>query len=453
MMNLKKITLVLVSLCLIYTINITAVKDTKYHHVLTIQPPDLESDAYFGYSIACDESYIVVGEVWRKVEGKYHAGKAYIFDSDGNLKAELQSPTPLIEARFGRSVAIKGDIVVIGEPLAGVDEIDYGPGKVHIFDVDGNLQATITPPEPNRLGRFGIVVAINGDKLVVSESGDNFGEFTHAGKVHIYDLEGNLLTAIKSPEPFEGGGSGGNFGFSLACNNYIIVVGEVHTTVDDKYGAGRVFVFNFDGDLLASLQSPEPQSEGGFGQSVAVIGELILVGEHYAEVEGKSRAGKVHVFDLEGVLLYTLQSPEPSETALFGRKVAVSDSLIVIGERGADGESADEGLVHLYDLDGNWVATLKSPSPYPNGEFGSYVTFSGDAIVVAERSSVIGEYKAGQVHLYRFGSAVEVQEPVEETTSETEKPETEPRGGIPGYPLWSILAALGVYYLIKETAK
>jgi len=378
--------------------------EEEYHHVLTLDSPDPESNTYFGYSIVVGEDIIVVGEVWSKVEGYYHAGKAYIYDYDGNLKASLQSTTPMTEATFGRSVALDGETIIVGEPTVGVEGI--ASGKVNIFDLEGNLKATLSSPEPVYLSRFGYDVTIKGEKIVVSESGATFGEYSHAGRVHVYDLEGNLLTTLQSPEPFEGGGSGGNFGYSLDFSGNIVVVGEVHTTVDDKISAGRVFVFNINGDLLASLQAPEPQTEGEFGQSVAVNNDVVIVGEHNAEAEGYGKAGKVHVFDLEGDLLYTLQSPEPGETATFGKKVAASEELIIVGERGADGATEDEGRVHLYDMDGNYLTSLKAPQPTPTAEFGSLVVIGGDTIAVGERSGVGGAYKAGRVHVFRLGEVV-----------------------------------------------
>ena len=402
MMNIR----ILFAFIVILTLIPGVYADEEYHHFLTLDSPDIEANTYFGYSIAVGEDIIVVGEAWRMIEGYYHAGKAYIYDYDGNLKASLQSPTPTVSAVFGGSVAFNGDIIVVGEPLAGVDQIDYSAGKVHIYDVEGNLQSTLTSTEPIHGGRFGYAVAISGDKMIVSESGATFGGYSHAGQVYIFDLEGTLLTTLQSPEPFEGGGSGGNFGYSLDFNGNIIIVGEVHTTVDDKVDAGRVFVFNHNGDLLTSLQSPEPQTEGEFGQSVAVNNDFVIVGEHYAEVEGHDEAGKVHVFDLEGSLLYTLQSPEPEETALFGRKVAASEKIVVVGERGADGSTEDEGRVHLYDMDGNYLTSLKAPQPAATAEFGSFVAVGGDTIAVGERSAVGGEYKAGRVYVFRLGEVI-----------------------------------------------
>ena len=431
MNRLRNFFLFLIGLCIIFNSIAIASEMTQYHYVFTIQSPDVESEVNFGYSIVCDDGFIVVSE-----KGSSVGGEVYLFDSSGNIKASIQSPTTKA-ARFGFSIDFNGKYIVIGDPNLEINGLTYS-GNAYIFDIDGNLHATLTPPEPSSSGRFGYAVAINGDKIVVSESGANYGDFSHAGMVYVYDLDGNLLDSIQSPEPFGGGGVGGNFGYSLAFNGNIIAVGEAHTTVDDKLGAGRVFLFGSDGDLIASIESPEPQAQGEFGQSIAVNNDIVLVGEHYAEVDSFSKAGKVHVFDLDGNLLYTLQSPKPEENALFGHKVAASEDLIVVSESGADGVSKNEGLVHLYGLDGTLITSLKAPQPAANSEFGSFVAVSGETIAVGDLSAVQGEYKAGQVHVYQPGSI---------------EPPVSPSGGFPGFPIMSILTALAILYLGRKWMK
>jgi hypothetical protein len=439
--------LIIALVCLIFPTGLTSSEDMQYSHVLTIQSPDVASDTYFGNSIACDKDIIVVSEPWSTVEGNYRAGKVYIFDSIGNITASLQSPTPVVGAKFGGSVDFNGAYVVVGEPSLEINGLGYA-GKAYIFDIDGNLHAALTPPEPNHAGLFGYKVAISGDKLVVSESGANYEGFLHAGMVHVYDLDGNLLTTFHSPEPFEGGGSGGNFGYSLAFNGNIIVVGEVYTTVDDLIGAGRAFLFSLNGDLITSIESPEPQTEGGFGQSVTINNDIILIGENYAEVDGYSKAGKVHAFGLDGNYLYTLQSPKPEEAALFGNKVAASEDLIIVCEPDADGVSNNEGLVHLYGLDGSFITSLKAPQPTANAEFGSFVAVSGETIAVGDRSTVMGEYKAGRVHIFKLGPPVEQPGPTGQVTPTPQETPRPGEGEIPGFPIWSIVIAIVIISLI-----
>jgi hypothetical protein len=361
------------------------------------------------------EDMIVIGEPQAEVEGYTLAGKVYVFDLDWNLKATLRAPTPQREGLFGRWVAISGDIVVVGEQFAHVDGKLYA-GRAYIFDSEGNLQATLQSPEPILNGFFGINVAIIEEAVVVSDI-SYLEETPRAGKVYIFDFEGNLKTTLQSPDPYSfdwanfessdpyydhWGYGVGNFGFSTDGSGDIIVVGEPFTLVEDKIGAGKAFIFDSDGNLLKTLQSPEPQELSGFGYWVAVREDIVIVGEYYAEVEGHKRAGRAYIFDLDGNLLAALQSPEPEENAMFGCNVATSGDLVIVGEPAADVESVNEGKVYVFDLDGNLLATLQAHEPAVDAQFGWPVVVEGDIIVVGEPVGYLEEApKAGKVHVFR----------------------------------------------------
>ena len=88
---------------------------------------------------------MVIGESLASVEGIFQAGNAHIFDLDGNLKITLQAPTPQIQGWFGVSVAIHGDIILVGEPGADIGDLTDA-GRAYIYNSDGSLHATILSP-------------------------------------------------------------------------------------------------------------------------------------------------------------------------------------------------------------------------------------------------------------------------------------------------------------------
>ncbi|MFA9496806.1 MAG: hypothetical protein ACERKS_12925, partial [Candidatus Bathyarchaeota archaeon] len=83
--------------------------------------------------------------------------------------------------------------------------------------------------------------------------------------------------------------------------------------------------------------------------------------------------------------------------------------------------------------------------PSPMSEFGSAVEIQDDIVVVGEHwAKVEGHSNSGRLNVYKLGAPIVTGEGVEEGTtvvSETETP-SEPNGGIPGYPVWSIILAL-----------
>jgi len=315
--------------------------DSDGNLLATIQSP--EPKASFSYSVAVSGDTVVVGEWANMVEGVSAAGRAYIFDSDGNLRSTLLSPEPRNQAQFGWSVAVSGDTIVVSEPKNIVEE-KLGAGRAYIFDSNGNLESTLLSPRPGWNAFFGCSVAADGDKIVVgevyvAERATPVGP----GSVYVFDSEGNHLATLQSPEP-----TNTNFGWSVAINEDIIVVGESFADVDGNSKAGRVYIFDTDGNLLTTLQAPTPEENAEFGNAVAIGGDIVVVGEYKADVESLNE-GRAYVFDLDGTLLATHQSPIPGAAAYFGNSVAVNGDTIAVGEPNAKVDGIlKAGKVHIY---------------------------------------------------------------------------------------------------------
>jgi hypothetical protein len=166
----------------------------------------------------------------------------------------------------------------------------------------------------------------------------------------------------------------------------------------------------------------------------------------------------VHIYNTDGEYLRTLQSPNPDAYAFFGSDVAISGDIIVVGEpRGEITRFLEEGRAYVFNIDGTLIQNLTSPDPSPKGEFGSAVEIQDDIVVVGEHwAKVEGLSNSGRLNVYKLGAPVVTGEGVEEGTtvvSETGS-DSEPSGGIPGYPLWSIgLALLLVSIIIARSQK
>jgi len=381
----------LIVLCFLASaLGVSALAGEEYQITATILSPDPQYSGIIGCSVAVSGDIVVVGEYWADVEGNSKAGKAHVYDLDGNLKVTLQSPTPLVSGQFGKSMAIRGDIILVAEPGADIGDIT-GAGRVYIFNSDGSLQTTIQSPTPERENDIGWYSCFSGDTIAFEESFAQVEDMPRAGKVHLYDSDGNFLESLQSPEPY----AGGLFGFPVNGGEGIFVVGEGYYKQ-----ASKAYLFDSDGDLLTTLQSPEPQVDGFYGLSLAVSGDIVVVGEYLTEVEGDSKAGRAHIFDFDGNLLASLQSPEPEAYAMFGWSVDTSGDLVLVGEPYANGESFDEGRVYVFDAEGNLLETLSAPEPTLGTNFGDSVLVKGEIIVVGE----LGSSNVGRVYVFQAGA-------------------------------------------------
>lgn len=102
--------------------------------VASIESPTPQAGAMFGSSVSTSEGTVVIGELYATVDGEVRAGKAHIYDYQGNLIKTITSQLPDEEAHFGWSVACHNDIIIIGEP--GYDTSgESDEGRAHIFRI------------------------------------------------------------------------------------------------------------------------------------------------------------------------------------------------------------------------------------------------------------------------------------------------------------------------------
>jgi hypothetical protein len=333
-----------------------------------------------------------------------------------------------------------GDIIVVGFICNVNDNVEAG--KAYIFDSEGVLLSTIQSPEPEPVARFGWELCLYKDILIVAEPSKNVQGASDAGVVHVFNSEGDFLRTLFSPSSLVSG----YFGQSIDVNDEFIFIGEFGPQCSRPFENGSVHVYNREYDLVMTLQSPDHQEHTYFGSSVAIIENRFVVGEYWATVDGHERAGRAHIYDTDWNLVATLQSPTPEDNGEFGVDVAIGGGLVVVGESKGDVISMNEGKAYVFDLEGNFIDMLVSPEPEIGAQFGDKVDTDGEIIVVADfEHSVDGVSKAGKVHIFGLGEPV-AEPVVEEPVVEEEADETKSRIGIPGFPYESIL--LGVVSVI-----
>ena len=437
-----------------------AFTEIEYYVTKTLQSLEPDSNSNFGYCIAVNDDYIVLSEPRATADEVISAGKAYIYDPERDILVTLRSPKPWARAHFGMSLAVNEDVVVVGEPRAWIDNL-MDRGYVYLFDTSGNLSTTLRSPDTRAAGLFGWSITLCGDTIFISEPGREAEGVINAGIVYKFNLDGEHLATLQSPDPSPGYSTSGqralNFGYSIAGNDEVIVVGEPYKNIGELNQAGKAYIFDKNGNYLTTLESPEPPTLGNFGKFVAISGDILVVVESYAEVNGKSRAGRAHVFNTDGTLHHTLQAPEPEEGARFGVSVAVNDDTIVVGEYIADVLEINEGRAHVFNHDGTLISTIQSPDPGVAAEFGYSVAISGERIIVGEPGSLAdGELKAGKAYIFSEEAPETVTPEVVETptVSEPETQTDDTNGGIPGFPIYTIISGLIVtVYLIQYISR
>jgi hypothetical protein len=291
----------------------------------------------FGDSVSVSGTTVVVGAPHETANALPQAGNAYVFDAtDGSLITTLTSPNALNGGLFGASVSISGTTVVVGAP----EETAKGTstaGNAYVFDAtDGSLITTLTERPGATRGILGDSVSFSGTTVVVGAPGEHSHGVPGAGNAYVFDAtDGSLITTLTSPTPqFPG-----RFGTSVSISGTTVVVGAPFETASALSEAGHAYVFDDStGSLIASLTSPYAQALGEFGGSVSVSCGTVVVGAHQETANGQSVAGHAYSFDATtGFLTTTLTSPNAQSTGLFGSSVAVSGTTVVVGAPGETG--------------------------------------------------------------------------------------------------------------------
>ncbi|MCP3905688.1 MAG: hypothetical protein GY715_18840 [Planctomycetes bacterium] len=200
------------------------------------------------------------------------------------------------------------------------------------------------------------------------------------------------------------GEAGDKIGGSIASDGSAVILGAPNVA-----GGGAAYVFSIGPggwQLVATLQPEHLSSVASFGTSVALDGNIAIVGANRQRFEG-AEVGAAFVFKRSHdmwTLTDELRDPEPSDGDAFGYSVSLSGNYALIGAPGDDVAGASSGKAIIFKRQGqNWSAhsELTAPNGASGDEFGFSVDLSGnDAIVGAYGHDEKGVSNTGAAFVY-----------------------------------------------------
>ncbi len=200
---------------------------------------------------------------------------------------------------------------------------------------------------------------------------------------------GDLLMTVRSPWPSAPDGTQG-FGDSIAGVGDTIVVGAPHYDPEGILSAGSIFVFDAtDGTFVRAINGPSLVINSNFGRTVAAFGDKFIVGspeEHSHGSVGVVEAGRAFVVDPQhGGSMIILSHSDPGYREHFGSSVAAAGLDVLVGaDRHTLGSNVTAvGSAYLCDGDtGSLLREFPNPDPHHLDWFGASVTSLGDRIIV-----------------------------------------------------------------------
>lgn len=386
---LRQVALALV-LCLVGSTSARAQLGTL---LTTFQDPAAGPSSRFGSSITAVGKNILVGAPRDSTLGD-EAGAAYLFNGAGKLLTTFHDPSPANGDWFGYSVAAVGDNVVISSLREDVGGQDVG--TAYVFDLGGNLLSEINSPNPTGFDAFGQSIVGVGENILIGADRwrDPTGAFD-SGVAYLFNPAGDLLQTFENPSP----AFGDHFGRSLAVVDDRIVIGAMGDS-SQAFGSGAAYVFDLDGDLLNTLHSPAAAAGDNFGASVAGLGfNEILVGANLADGSGKD-AGAVYRYDLNGQLVGVINNPTGKAGDNFGLAIAALEDHVLIGADSLQQGANAVGGAYLFSPSGSLVHTFANPAASRNDDFGFAVGVVGNSVLAgAPLEDAVGR-DAGAVYLF-----------------------------------------------------
>ncbi|MGH9838494.1 MAG: putative Ig domain-containing protein [Blastocatellia bacterium] len=372
----------------------------------------------FGHAVALGGDTVVVGAPDDDIGAKVNQGSAYVFTRNGPAgNMDWTQQLRLIAAdgeagdRFGFSVALGGDTLVVGAP-----QDDNGglrdQGSAYVFvrsgppgNVDWTQQQKLIAGDGAINDHFGISVALSGDTVVAGASVDTIGANPGQGSAYVFTRSGANWTPQQKLTANDGA-AGDRLGISVALSGDTVVAGAEGANGDQ----GAVYVFVRSGAVWTRQQrliARDGQSDEFFGQSVALSGDTLLVGATSDDIGENFHQGSAYVF-VRGDTGWTQQQKLIADDGApldnFGFAVALSGDTAVVGAFFDDSGNQDQGSAYVFTRSGAiWTQQkrLTANDGAAGDNFGNSVALNGDTVVMgALADDVGGNVNQGSVYVF-----------------------------------------------------
>ena len=266
---------------------------------------DIYTDDQFGHSMAIDGDIAVIGSPFHNL----NQGAVYIFSRDilTGIWSQIQKLTPpntIGNPQFGKSVTIDGDTLLVSAWKA--KNTAWNVGEVYLYHKDPTTgqwgyQQTLTPVDATKSQRFGSSTSIKGNVAVIGSFFNTVDGYSKAGSAYVFEKSSYSQTWVQTSKLVAQDRYSNNyFGGSVDTNGQDIIVGA-HKNSAAAIQGGSVYVYSKTHTGLwnqqAQLTASDAKFNDGFGRAITITGNTIYSGASRANYNGLNNAGAVYRFD------------------------------------------------------------------------------------------------------------------------------------------------------------
>ncbi|UQA56307.1 FG-GAP repeat protein [Polyangium aurulentum] len=328
---------------------------------------DGATDDWFSGAVFLAGDTAIVGALGSDVGGNDHQGAAYVFTRAGGVwtqEAKLVASDGAEFKRFGSSVTLSpsGDMAIIGSYWD-----NDGAGSAYVFERAGGVwteSAKLVPSDPHFDGHFGNSVALSGNTALVgatwASSGGGQYNYGEEGSAYVFERIGSAWIeraklVANDGLPLDA------FGTSVALSGDTALVGAYGADIGVPGGTenqGAAYVFGRKGNVWteeAKLVAKNGAVEDLFGASVALSGDVALVGARNVDIGNVADQGAAYVFTRDAGGVWTeaarLAVEDGAQNDFFGNSVSMSGSTALVGMIGDDiGAKLNQGSAYVFAI-------------------------------------------------------------------------------------------------------
>ncbi len=349
----------------------------------------------YGQSLAVGDDEVLVGESLSEAAPGY----VYVYrkDSGGEWTEvqRLEASNPAAGDHFGRTVTLSGDQLLASSTILQA---------IYVFEKDGSgmwQETQILNVSDNVEGNYiGRVSAGDGDRFLTASWANSEGR----GAVYVFDRDPTTGLWSETAKLMSSDGEPNDlFGMSIAVEGDLALIG----TGQKNNGTGATYVFRRDpanGDWSETniLTGPDTGPNSGFGLAVGLDQGVALIAA--AIHPPGTGLGVVFEFNFDeasgewraGPVLRSFDTGNPGTQ--FGTSLTIADGETWIGAPGAS-DFAGRAYVMSRDAGGDWAGATKltGSALSPGDQFGGTSAVRGDIAAVG----VVGDdFQLGSVAIF-----------------------------------------------------
>ena len=360
---------------------------------------DADDNEESGMSVAISGDFAAVG-AWKEdhdamgSDSLVNAGTVYMFERDSiGTWVEVQklvASDRSVRDRFGKSVAIDGNYLVVGAHLKDIVSANPNAGIAYVFERDTlgvwNEVEILLASDRAEFDEFGSTVSIFGKTIVIGapfEDQNTMNMDTKDGAGSAYIFKKNMLGDWVETQKIAAldRNIGDFFGTDVSIWDSTIIVGAYRADLAaSQTDAGAVYFFQQDinGNFIETqkVTASDIEATDYFGFAVDIFDNKVVIGAYFEDEDlmnnnTLSEAGSAYVFE-KGTDGYwhqaqKLVASDRDAGDFFGYDVAISGNLIIVGARLEDQDEmgnifrdrAGSGYVFEKNANGDWEQLQK----------------------------------------------------------------------------------------------